>query len=263
VLSVTEIARLLRDPYAVYAGRVLGLKPLPPLRAEPDARLDGIAVHRVMEDFARAFADDAAAAGRLADIAADRLARDVPWPAARAFLQARIARVADLLADPALTGGLPVAVERDGAVLVGETGVTLRGRPDRIDRLADGRLHLIDYKTGKAPSPRDRAEVDRQLLLLAAMAQQGAFGPAPPGIAGASYVSLAGGGEVVPLDTGPEALAEVWDWLEQQLDRMRDPATGFTARRSGAAAPGSQDYAQLSRHGEWLASDRPQGEDME
>ena len=37
-------------------------------------------------------------------------------------------------------------------------GVTLYGKVDRIDRLADGRLAIVDYKTGKAPRPKAVAE---------------------------------------------------------------------------------------------------------
>jgi len=43
-------------------------------------------------------------------------------------------------------------------------GVILRGRIDRVDKEADGTLHIIDYKTGKLP-----AEVDDEPLLLYAL----------------------------------------------------------------------------------------------
>jgi ATP-dependent helicase/nuclease subunit B len=178
------------------------------------------------------------------------------------LLLAGILRAADLLTDAGLTGGAPVATETDGARLVGDTGVTLRGRPDRIDRRPDGRLFLIDYKKGSPPSATDQKNVDRQLQLLAAMAAAGAFCPAPEGVAGAAYVALGKGGVVGPVDTGPEALSEVWDWLVQRVERMLDPATGFTARRSGVVDLRGADYAHLSRHGEWQMSDRPVAEDM-
>jgi putative RecB family exonuclease len=35
-----------------------------------------------------------------------------------------------------------------------DTGLRLRGFVDRLDVAADGRLRVVDYKTGKAPSPR-------------------------------------------------------------------------------------------------------------
>ncbi|HCC96947.1 MAG TPA: hypothetical protein DEQ69_06035, partial [Rhodobacteraceae bacterium] len=41
-LSVTEIKTLIRDPYAIYAKHVLGLRPLEPIEPVPDARLRGV-----------------------------------------------------------------------------------------------------------------------------------------------------------------------------------------------------------------------------
>ncbi len=35
-----------------------------------------------------------------------------------------------------------------------ETGLTLRGIVDRIDVAPDGRIRVVDYKTGKSPNPR-------------------------------------------------------------------------------------------------------------
>ena len=44
---------------------------------------------------------------------------------------------------------------------------TLTGYIDRIDRLPDGRLRLIDYKTSKNAMKKDEAEQDLQLALYA------------------------------------------------------------------------------------------------
>lgn len=48
--------------------------------------------------------------------------------------------------------------------------VTLGGKIDRIDRLADGRLVVLDYKTGKPPFRRSPEELARDDLQLAAYA---------------------------------------------------------------------------------------------
>jgi superfamily I DNA/RNA helicase/RecB family exonuclease len=46
-------------------------------------------------------------------------------------------------------------------------GATIRGYIDRIDRLPDGRLRLLDYKTSKNPMKQEDAERDLQLALYA------------------------------------------------------------------------------------------------
>jgi len=49
-------------------------------------------------------------------------------------------------------------------------GIVLGGKIDRIDRLDDGSLHIIDYKTGKPPSARDQEQIAEKDLQLAAYA---------------------------------------------------------------------------------------------
>jgi DNA helicase-2/ATP-dependent DNA helicase PcrA len=48
---------------------------------------------------------------------------------------------------------------------------TLRGRVDRVDRMADGRYELIDYKTGRPKAPAQLRD-DVQLALYAVAATQ-------------------------------------------------------------------------------------------
>ncbi len=265
-LAVTEVATLLNDPYAVYARRVLALRPVAPFRGDPDARDRGIIIHRILQAFAEEHIsgeDRPAALARLT-AATDRvLAEDAPWPAARLLWRAQVLRAADQLLDlTARLGGVPVLVEREGRENVGATGVALRGRPDRIDRRPDGRLWLFDYKSGKAPERGKKAEVDNQLLLLSAMADLGAFGDfGPEPVAGASYVGLSGSPVHAPVAS--EALAHVRADLEALVARMADPATGYTAWRSGVSGTQHRDYMHLSRFGEWRTAQPARPEDVE
>ncbi len=50
-LSVTDVEKLIRDPYAVYAKRILGLRALRPVGSLLDARDLGNAVHKAIEAF--------------------------------------------------------------------------------------------------------------------------------------------------------------------------------------------------------------------
>ncbi len=45
-------------------------------------------------------------------------------------------------------------------------GVILRGRVDRIDREADGSLHIIDYKTGNVPQEMDWTQLELHALIV-------------------------------------------------------------------------------------------------
>ncbi|MCG8595929.1 MAG: PD-(D/E)XK nuclease family protein, partial [Kiloniellales bacterium] len=53
-LSVTQVELWMRDPYALYARHILGLKPLDPLDADPGAAERGTFVHDALERFVTA-----------------------------------------------------------------------------------------------------------------------------------------------------------------------------------------------------------------
>ncbi len=262
-LSVTEIATLIRDPYAIYARHVLRLSPLDPLRPEPDALLRGIVLHRIVEEFLRArvageTAD--AAEARLVTLARAVLADEVPWPSAQSLWLARIARAAaGIVAHDRALGGAPAIIETKGTLEVGATGVRLTGKPDRIDIVAGRGAIVTDYKSGGAPTPAQQATFDKQLPLLAAMAAQGAFDPPGPlEVAGYGYVSFSEGGEGALIATDAEALAEVWRDLGVLLGAYGVAGQGYTARRAMEREGGRSDYDGLSRHGEWDIADAPE-----
>ena len=56
-------------------------------------------------------------------------------------------------------------VERFHEAPAGE-GIVLMGRIDRIDRLDDGSLHVIDYKTGRVPDESDASQLLLYALIL-------------------------------------------------------------------------------------------------
>ncbi|MFN3292368.1 MAG: double-strand break repair protein AddB [Gemmobacter sp.] len=253
-LAVTGIETLIRDPYAIYARHILRLRGLDPLRASPDARLRGTALHKVMEAFARDGRGTAAALMTAADAV---LEAEVPWPAARVLWRARLARVADWVAAfEADHAGTPELLETPGAVTLPGLGFRLTARPDRIDRLADGRLHIYDYKTSSPPTAEQQAYFNQQLALQAAMARQGGFarlGPAE--VAAATYVGLGATPKAVPVDVTPEGLDRVWSGLIRLIATYQQADTGYTARRAMFRTSFASDYDALSRHGEWDMAD--------
>jgi RecB family exonuclease len=254
-LSVTEIRTLIRDPYAIYARHVLRLRPLDPLRPEPDARMRGTVLHRIVETYTRRRLADPAAGGAalLEAIAAGVLDERVPWAVVRTLWLARVRRMAAWFpAYEAALPGLVVLTEADGRFAVGPDGFVLTGRPDRIDRRPDGTLGIIDWKTGEPPSAPQQQRLEKQLLLLAIMAEAGAFGPAAAGRVGAAtYVRLADTREVVTADVSPESLAATLSGLVALVARYADPAQGYIARRAMMKADDAGDYDHLARFGEW------------
>lgn len=266
-LFVTSIAKLIRDPYHIYARYILRLYPLDPLRQTPDARLRGQILHTVLERFVLdrpASEARPAARARLMQTAADVLASDVPFPAARALWLARLGRAADFfLAFEADQGGTPLIIENIGQTTLPALGFTLKARPDRIDVLDDGRLHIMDYKTGAPPSEKQQKLYDNQLLLQAAMAQRGGFGGAiSPQVARITYIGLGSKPDTVKTEITAELTGEVWEKLQTLIGKYQTREQGYASRRAIFDDTVIGDYDHLARHGEWQQSAWPIPQDV-
>jgi double-strand break repair protein AddB len=267
-LSVTEIKRLIRDPYAIYAKHVLRLRPLNPLVQEPDALLRGIAVHEILENLVKNSLVDPSILTRegFLGLARQKLSQLVPWPTARRLWLARIGRIADdfLEAEVARRAFTkPFAFEVKGLSKLTSPNFTLTARADRMDRDDLGQLILIDYKTGVPPSSGQQASFDKQLLIMAAMAEQGGFeGINPTKIASALFIGLGSKYKEVPAPLTKEPAAKVWDDLKILLTAYLEPDQGFTARRMLHKDTDTGDYDHLARFGEWDRTTNPTSEDL-
>lgn len=264
VIPVTDVDRLKADPYAFYAKRMLRLRQLDPVDADPSAAWRGTAVHDVLEKWAKLDGcDPEALEPRVLAMLAQA------HPMMRALWQPRLIEavrwiVREIEARPERR---VLAVEQEGAIDF--AGVTLKGKFDRIDAMGDGTLGVVDYKTGQPPSTKAvRAGYSLQLGLLGLIAERGGFA----GISGRAscfeYWSLARkGGEfgyvATPVDAGgkygrmlPDEFVPVA--AENFTETARAYLTGdapFTAKLHPEYAPYSE-YDQLMRRDEWYGRER-------
>ncbi len=272
--SVTEIETLRRDPYAVYARRVLALHPLDPLIRDPGAAERGTLFHAILHRFTVASSDVLAAdaeAGLLeigrAEFRAAALPADVEavwWP--------RFAAMAPHLIEWERGRAVGIAdrhPEASAAALdIGATGVTLSGRADRIDVHKAGMADILDYKTGYSPSKAQaHALLAPQLALEGALLMRGAFagiGARTP--SELAYVRLKANGEVeeesilevkgrnANVRTAQQLADDAWRRLGELILHYKDPATGYLSRalpfREGEVGG---DYDHLARVLEWSA----------
>lgn len=266
-LSITAIETLVTDPYEIYARHVLNLSRLDPLRPEADFRLRGEVVHEVLERFLRTDplpATPEAAAAHLLDIADEVLARDVPWPVARAEWRGRLDRIALPFATATLRQeARPVLLEEKAALTLRNPDFTLTGKPDRIDLRPDGLIEVIDYKAGEPPSRTDMANHRKQLHLAAVMALEGAFEGLGPRIAArVAYQSMKPGLKVVEAEMTEADIRQVRDELRLLVAAYQDRSTGFTARRAALNDNRERDFDHLSRLGEWTLASPSTPEDV-
>ncbi len=267
-LSVTEIKTLIRDPYAIYAKHVLRLRPLDPLLKEPDALLRGTAIHDFLEAFIRYTADhpDKLTEDVFLRFAEAQLAADVSWPAARRLWLARLARTVDsFLAEERARRDIawPNKLEASLKYPLAELGFTLTGRADRIDMDETGALHIYDYKTGAPPTKSQQARFDKQLLIEAAIAEEGGFPEVAPAIvAEAVFLRVGGPGANVPAPLAEEPGAKVLAELRELIVAYQSESQGFTARRMLEKDTDTGQFDHLARFGEWDRSDDPVPEDL-
>ncbi|SMX41165.1 double-strand break repair protein AddB [Octadecabacter ascidiaceicola] len=256
-LSVTQIKTLIRDPYAIYARKVLGLNALDSLAHTPDAPLRGTIVHKILETFVKADIDpaDVDAKGALLSIAAETLADLCPWPAVRALWFARIVSFAPhFLAEEAKRRAFSKNIDTE---MYGELALTnlpfkLTGTADRIDMSDDGEALIYDYKTGKAPSAAQQKHFDKQLLLEAAMVERGAFKAiGRVRTQAAVYIGLGSDLRDQPAPLKDEPTEETWSRFEGLIAKWMDPGKGYTSRSANETLAFEGTYDHLARYGEW------------
>ncbi len=268
---MTRIETLRRDPYAIYAERILKLSPLEPVERELGSREAGDAWHGALQDFAELYPSGA-----------------LPPDARETLVRLARARFAALLENPTFVGltwpGVEKAidfvlgfearnrgaieriwVERHGEIVFplkdGEP-FKLTARADRIDALTIGGATLIDYKSGPPPSVKEvNVGFAPQLTLEAAILMRGGFeGLAKMKPARALYLKLGGrdGGEERDAAGARAVIAELadkhFDELVALLDAFTEPGTPYLSRPFPKFASRFCDYDHLARVKEWSAA---------
>ncbi|MFD1697226.1 double-strand break repair protein AddB [Roseibium aestuarii] len=232
-LSVTEIERLVRDPYAIHARHVLRLEPVDPIGGEPGAAEKGTIIHDALAEFLQGWTGpfDAAALARLVEVGERHFATLDAFPAIRALWWPRFLRIAEafIAFEGRRSGRLDKRyLEISGGLELALPGVEFRltGRADRIDLLNDGTISVLDYKTGQAPSMKQvETLLAPQLPLEAAMIARGGFDGVPSTlpISELLYVQLKGGSDPlleVPRTPKDKDLGELADEAYARLEAL-------------------------------------------
>ncbi len=268
-ISVTDVDRLKADPYAFYARAMLRLSALDSVDADPGPSWRGTAVHAVLDTWMR---DD--------DLHPDKLLPRIDallngpgvHPVVRTLWGPRLIEPCEWVADRIAAQRrdlhrVPILSEVQGRANI--AGIDLDGRADRIDRLDDGTLAIVDYKTGNAPSSKAvAAGYSMQLGLLAAIAERGGFNIDNPPQAAAKnaevtefeYWSFAKNGDGFGKMSSPVGgrgqpakvnfVAHAVANFTAAAERWLTGGAPFTAKLHPEYAP-YEEYDQLMRRDEW------------
>jgi ATP-dependent helicase/nuclease subunit B len=249
-ISVTQVETLIRDPYAIYARRILGLEVLKPIGAEAAAAERGTAIHKAIERF-----KDNGDAKRLLALLDEELRHAGFSPERRLADRARLQASADAYCAWLKDNGA-AQIYREAKGKLDVKGVLLTGTADRIEIAKHGAT-ILDFKTGAPPSNEQvKTGLAPQLLLEAAMLARGAFEDAPKALTHDLIYWRFGGAEPKPravkLDEGAaDAAEEAFANLQNLLARYGEPAQPFLSKPRVQFIKPYADYDHLARRKEW------------
>jgi ATP-dependent helicase/nuclease subunit B len=267
-LWATDIERLIRDPYEIYARRILKLTTLDPIDADAGGAERGQIIHAVLQEFVSRWPDRLPADPRneLLRLGVKQFDKLASRPQVWAVWWPRFERIATWFAEVELRRRAElerVASEVKGMLMLDAPGgpFTLRARADRIEVGRDGRIGVVDYKTGPIPSNSDVASgLSPQLSIEALIAERGGFERVAQAEAALLlFVQLKGGEPLAGVEQDPlgakRHLRQILDEAEAGVARLiahfDDPANPYLPIPRPDIAPGYSDYEHLARVGEW------------
>lgn len=259
--SVTDIERLMRDPYSVYAKNILKLKKLEPLDQPLSPREWGQLVHTALD---LTFKNHHPRQGETFITAMKQIGLDVFEPylddvIVRTFWRHRFDQICDWIGQlEDLRNSQAFICEEKGQIdlIIGPHCLTLKTIVDRIDTLAVGKCQLIDYKTGILPTENDiHLGFAPQLALEGLILQQGGFKNLVMEDIQAVYWELKGGldaGQIKSLKEYPTLLSQAAEGLEALLGYFHSDEAIYLSYPWGEEKVRFHDYRQLARVDEWL-----------
>lgn len=268
--SVSDIETWLRDPYSLYARKILKLHPLDPVDSDPGLAARGILVHSVLHKFVSdydGFFQESAKAS-IIEVAQKILPSTITQPAINIFWWPRFERIASWFVDT-MRGLVEnerisiVGVEVPGEMIFhgASQPIILVARADRIDRLSNGALHIIDYKTGLVPTQSEISlGLSPQLILEALIAKCGTFeGIETAPVDSLAYWRLTGGavpGEIQRFVGDVEEEIKQAQWgLSSLITAFEKPQTPYLSRPRPRYALRYGSYDHLARVLEWTTDD--------
>ncbi len=181
-LSVTQIETLIRDPYAIYAQKILNLHPLDPLDAEIGAAMRGTLLHAVFAEITGQYFDaDKKTLRQKLDTILTRRFEQAHFPLhLQKFWQARLQKSFDWFVafHIAQRQNYPKSlIEKKGKITLplpaGEFTLTVRA--DRIDLGTNQNAAIIDYKSGRVDTVGVAKTFNPQLQLTALILLENGF----------------------------------------------------------------------------------------
>lgn len=248
-LFVTDVEKLIKNPYEIYAKHILRLTPLQPLNAHTEPKDFGILIHELLEEWTLGKLgnfEEAFVKGNILlqqymgnapykNIWKNKLKKILEW----VYVQPIIDKT--LFAE--VTGQLVISLEKEN--------FTLCAKADRIE-VQDVNAQIIDYKTGVVPSDKDmETKASVQMPLQSLILQYGSFAGITAKPTGLAFWDLGSD----PCSVHPyqgdiqELIRTTLAGIKKLLHDYTQEETAYIPLVSSYPYPGSYDH--LSRVQEW------------
>jgi ATP-dependent helicase/nuclease subunit B len=265
-LSVTRIETWLKDPYQIYATKILRLYKLDDLEKPFDAIERGNILHDILEEWTaqnpRELPNNPA--DEFIHIAKTIIDKNTNDETLWDIWKPRLIRISDWVINQETQWREKndfIKSEATGSLKLKEYDFEIYGRADRIDKFKTGGYAIIDYKSGGTYSKNklESAELN-QLPLEALILESGGFhdsGLNKDKVSAISYWKMTGGkdlGSVTILDDEDkikQSILYAQDGLTQLVKIFQNSETPYIAIPRLDNAPRFNDYAHLERIKEW------------
>lgn len=276
-LSVTQIETWFKDPYSIYARKILNLRALESPGEDKEAAIKGDIIHKALENFTKSQGNKGS---QEATITLMELAKDaandmsipdhlwVKWAASLHMAFSKISTHLNLWKSIAS----PYRQEIWGEMTINtpKADFQLIGRADRIDQVIDPLLKghdtlscaIIDYKSsaGSLNASGIKSGALPQLPLEALILQEGGFENMPAAsVVYMGYWPVAagskGGQDICVKENIPDIIDNIKNNLVHMIDKFSDPNTPYICCPNPQNTPRFNDYTHLSRIAEWSAQE--------
>lgn len=263
-LSVTQIEKLIRDPYSVYVSKILNLKKLERLEKVPDQLEFGNFIHQVIDELNKKYSnikqneifEELIACGKqkLVHIMHNPIVQKMWWP--------RFQKIAEWIMDfeefKRANGKTKVYSEVKGSIsfMTSAGAFTLTAKADRIEVTENNTVCIIDFKTGTIPSNQDVISgFSPQLSLEALIASKGGFDITIANVEELAYIQFSVGSKLGATTNIKAPITELVKETEEALLKLielyADENTPYLICPNPKKAPAYNEFEHLERLSEW------------
>lgn len=257
-LSASGIEMLMRDPYAVFARYILRLRPLEDVDQDLTMADYGTIIHAVLQEFNNRYPSKLPSNAReeLLKLGEEYFTKNEIAAEICAFWRPNFIKSVDWILEQEknyrpqvvqvhneLAGALPIETPR---------GFTVTAIADRVDETVEGKVNIIDYKTGRARTEKEvRSWKAPQLPIEGLIAAKGGFGNLPAReVDKLIYWQLAKQQIEISGDIN-ELLERSYQNLTELVNLFEFETTPYLSRPNPKTAPDYSDYEHLARVREW------------